>query len=185
MYETADLILVAILAVLIGLAVGASLHRGVSASATRIRSLEKKLAEAQESSQQYKENVTQHFAQTAELVTDLTLKYKEVHDHLANGVDQLCRDEQGHALLANSPLKLSVEESSAQPEPQGEGSVQPPLDYAPREAASASGQLAEDFGLEKIRPGESYVPQPVPGAFAAETIIKPQTSATGTDGAKS
>lgn len=175
MYETSDLIAAAILAALAGLVIGIVLHRSVGSSAGRLRDLEKKLAREKENNQQYKSSVTQHFTETATLLTDLTLKYKDIHDHLANGADQLCRDAQGRSLLPDSPVKLRIEERPDE-QPTEEASVKPPLDYAPRQDTDSSGQLAEDFGLDKIRLEEDLASNPVPGAFSASENVPHESS---------
>ena len=176
MYETADLIATAILAALAGLALGIAIYRLVGSSASKVRDLEKKLAHEQENNQQYKSSVTQHFSETASLLTDLTLKYKDIHDHLASGADQLCRDEQGRLLLSDSPAKLRIEEHTETSPQVDDDTVVPPLDYAPKTDSDPSGQLAEDFGLEKVKLEEEPVTNPVPGAFAAsETLSRKET----------
>lgn len=171
MYETSDLIATAILAALIGLIVGVAIFRSMGSSSSKVRELEQKLEREQEKGLQYKSDVTQHFSETASLLTDLTLKYKDIHDHLANGADQLCRDEQGKLLLEDSPAKLRIEEQSSTIPEEEEEIFSPPLDYAPKTNTATRGQLAEDFGLEKVKLEEDIVENPVPGAFAASESI--------------
>lgn len=171
MYETADLIATAILASLLGLAIGIALYRSVGSSASKVRSLEQKLEREQEKNQQYKADVTQHFSETASLLTDLTLKYKDIHDHLANGADQLCRDEQGRLLLSDSPAKLRIEEQRDAAHPKDDEMVSPPLDYAPKSGTEPRGQLAEDYGLEKVKLEEDYGTAPFEGAFSASESL--------------
>ena len=173
MYETTDLVIVAIFSALAGLIIGIGLYRSTSASADKVRELEKTLTSERESNLQYKSNVTQHYSQTASLLTDLTLKYKNIHDHLASGADQLCRDEHGHSLLSNSPLSLRIEEQNetSSNSNNSEPSIQPPLDYSPKGTETGVGQLAEDFGLDKIKHDEALIAEPVPGAFAAAEAL--------------
>jgi len=40
--------------------------------------------------EEYRANVTQHFSGTSELLRELTHKYRDVYDHLANGAGELC-----------------------------------------------------------------------------------------------
>ena len=40
---------------------------------------------------------------------------------------------------------------SDQDEEDGDGEMQAPKDYAPRQNASQTGALSEDFGLEKVK----------------------------------
>jgi uncharacterized membrane-anchored protein YhcB (DUF1043 family) len=48
------------------------------------------LQRSQEEVQQYRTQVTQHFTQTAELLQTLTLNYRAVYEHLAEGAAALC-----------------------------------------------------------------------------------------------
>ena len=81
------------------------------------------------------------------MLNDLTEKYKDIHQHLALGADQLCRDEHGQSLLLDSVLTGDAPSAS---EP-----LQAPLDYAPKSDAANSGTLSEDYDLEKINLGQN------------------------------
>ena len=76
------------------------------------------------------------------MLNDLTEKYKDIHQHLALGADQLCRDEEGHSLLVDSPISDDINQANRP--------VQQPLDYAPKSSTANSGTLSEDYGLEKV-----------------------------------
>jgi uncharacterized membrane-anchored protein YhcB (DUF1043 family) len=57
----------------------------------------------------YKQNVSEHFVQTAELVNELTRSYKAVFDHLEQGAYRLVGEEALRRQLANvdaEPVKL-------------------------------------------------------------------------------
>lgn len=150
MYQLEAVILIAALAAIAGLAIGILLHKTTSAAEESTRKLRKALAEAEDSNREYQQQVAQHFTATAHMLNDLTEKYKDVHHHLAAGADMLCRDEQGHSLLADDS-HLKHQDTSTAIEQQAESDkLQPPLDYAPKAEGSNNGTLAEDYGLEKI-----------------------------------
>lgn len=97
--------------------------------------------EAQKDLAQYRAEVDQHFVQTAELVNRLTDSYRQVHEHLSHGARDLC-SESGRRMAADASLNALPDDESLYEDSPGRGQ---PLDYAP----SASGTLAEGYGLEE------------------------------------
>ena len=153
MYETTFVIFVGMTAAIVGLLLGAGLHRRVGSSATKVRSLKKALEEAEKKNSDYQRHVAEHFSETASLLNGLTRQYKNIHDHLADGAEQLCRDPSGQSLLAGAAIELTLEERNAEQHNSAAGQphIQPPLDYAPKAQASKSGTLSEEYGLEKVK----------------------------------
>lgn len=144
-------ILVGFSSALLGLIIGSILQKRLGSSESRVRELKAALETEAENQNRYKQHVASHFSETATLLNELTGKYKDIHQHLALGADQLCRDEQGQSLLAGAAIELSRQGQaalSAQNEAT-EAAPQAPLDYAPK-SESDSGTLSEDYGLEKI-----------------------------------
>lgn len=47
----------------------------------------------------YRDQVTQHFMRTSELVQEMTQSYRSVYEHLATGAQQLCSEETPGTLL--------------------------------------------------------------------------------------
>jgi uncharacterized membrane-anchored protein YhcB (DUF1043 family) len=142
MFDLGFLIFIAFVAAIIGLLIGIGLYRNVGGAENKVRELSQALADAEAKNKQYQQHVADHFSQSALMLNDLTEKYKDIHQHLALGADQLCRDENGQSLLLDSVLSGEGASSS---EP-----LQAPLDYAPKTDAANSGTLSEDYGLEKI-----------------------------------
>ncbi|BBB27262.1 YhcB family protein [Amphritea japonica] len=119
------------------------------------------LNEAQQELNEYKGQVNGHFEKTAELVNNLTESYREVHQHLAQGSESLCKGEHSPAQLnSDTQSKLTeltdneqdeqiptVTEEMA-PEPEEPEAVEPPRDYAPK-SPDEEGTLSEKFGLKK------------------------------------
>ena len=108
------------------------------------RDLEQRLQESRRELDQYQQDVAQHFAETSQLVTNLTQSYKEVHDHLAKGAIQLTNSEISKKMLASSDTSFSTETREAI----DEVPFEQPRDWAPKEPGQ-TGMLSEEFGLEK------------------------------------
>mgnify|MGYP000468501893 CR=1 FL=1 len=105
-----------------------------------IMDLENQLDQARQSRADYEAEVSEHFAQTADLLHKLTDDYRAVYTHLAEGAEQLCSDQVNMAEAAlNSP------DTEAKPHLV---EVAQPLDYAPKKP-DEQGQLSETFGLDK------------------------------------
>lgn len=58
----------------------------------RIKELEAELKAAQDSNNEYRGKVSQHFATTAELFEDMTERYRAVYKHMANSAQALCEE---------------------------------------------------------------------------------------------
>ena len=55
--------------------------------------LREELAELRERFSDYRNQVTQHFMHTSELVQEMTQSYRAVYEHLATGAQELCEEE--------------------------------------------------------------------------------------------
>jgi hypothetical protein len=93
---------------LLGLAVG----RASSKAERRIRELEAEIEASRESFQRYRGDVSEHFGRTSELLRDLTLQYRAVYEHLADGARTLC-PEKTDVLPAGGPENLLVGAAAA------------------------------------------------------------------------
>ena len=127
--------------IFIGLLIGVIVYKKNSMSEKKVQQLTKELIETKEKNVAYQQDVAEHFKQTAMLLNELTEKYKDIHQHLAFGASELCKDENGNSLLVNP---INADDS------QLDYKIQQPLDYAPKKNATNSGTLAEDYGLEKV-----------------------------------
>ncbi len=131
----------------VGIAIGFALAGRTASNPQKISDLEQQLLELQRSHAHYRDEVSEHFSMTAELVQQMTDSYKDVYQHLATGAQDLCSGEVASKLLPASSegvfgLALPIDSDS---------DLQAPKDYAPRRNPTQSGALAEDFGLEKVR----------------------------------
>lgn len=138
--------LIAIVCLAGGVAIGFVLAGRVNTNPTRITELEKSLQDLERTHARYKDEVSEHFSVTAELVQQMTDSYRDVYQHLASGAQDLCTGE-----VANKLLPASREGGFGAPGLSDTADIQPPKDYAPRQSASQSGALSEGFGLEKPR----------------------------------
>ncbi len=150
-----NLIIVGLIALAIGAAVGALLTRSMSADNRKQRELERSLDKLLQQQKDYQHEVVEHFTDTAKLLNNLAESYRDVHNHLASGASKLCEDDAGNILrrLADG----SIAELAGEPELDG---VQAPLDYAPKPSPFATGVLNEEFGLEKPD-GETDIPEDI------------------------
>ena len=84
----------------------------------RLKKLQEDLDAKTEELEVYREDVSEHFLRTAELVDNLTQSYKAVYDHLEGGAYQLVGDEKFRKQLEQRK-QLQLEDSfSARREPQ-------------------------------------------------------------------
>ncbi len=75
-----------------GLAVGIVAAYLTTGNRQRIQELESRLASTQQKFDSYREQVSQHFMKTSDLVQKMTSSYRDVYEHLASGSQALCED---------------------------------------------------------------------------------------------
>ena len=78
--------------ILIGIGVGIYMSRLDDEAKRTQNSLNQQLQDKDKEMAAYKEQVNKHFVTTATLVNNMTESYRSVHEHLANGVNNLCKD---------------------------------------------------------------------------------------------
>lgn len=106
------------------------------------RDLEQRLHQAENSLQGYQRDVAEHFAQTSQLVNNLTSAYREVHEHLASGALKLATPAISRQILDSANSNLSGDTKAYIAEQR----IEPPRDWAPK-APGAKGTLSEDYDL--------------------------------------
>ena len=111
--------------ILIALAAGALLGivigRRASLDRLRRQELEAELSQVREGAGRYREEVAEHFTKTSELVKGLTLQYRTVYDHLAEGARTLCPEkviELSQGDSARALLGQGAEAAEEDPEPE-------------------------------------------------------------------
>ena len=102
----------------------------------------KELRELTEKFEIQQQQVNEHFVTTADLVNKLTLTYKEVYDHLAQGAESLCDLDAATQVLE---ARQNVAKLIAADDARGinEEATEPAKDYAPDKA----GTLSEEYGF--------------------------------------
>ncbi|MBY4678595.1 YhcB family protein [Marinobacterium arenosum] len=182
--EASSVWIIGIVALAIGAIIGYLLGRSGGGADQQMKLVEQ-LEETQQELNHYKEQVNSHFAQTAELVNNLTESYKDVHQHLARGAQSLCADDSAaQSLTASLQPRLTGADAAEGEIPTvtdavAEQSPEPPRDYAPK-APDQEGTLSESFGLKEKQDNEEPQPGPVDAVYSA-TAKKNDDSKTKSD----
>lgn len=153
MDELENLWIVGFGALLIGGLIGMLIGRS-SPAARRSETLLEELEDTRRELDAYKAEVNTHFAQTADLVNNLTESYRDVHQHLAKGAGRLCNEE-GLIKSLQAPQPQPRAEANSEEQPPGDDGVQVPRDYAPRKDAEQGGTLSESYGLDQKEEAET------------------------------
>lgn len=144
MFNWPILIAVGASSLLVGVAVGALLSRLFTPETRNHRELEKRLTEAGATLKNYRQDVSDHYVKTANLVDELTESYRDLHNHLAEGASNLLDTRGVEPLMHSIPSRERIE-AIADP---NNLQVLPPLDYAPKTSPGEKGVLDESFGLD-------------------------------------
>jgi uncharacterized membrane-anchored protein YhcB (DUF1043 family) len=83
---------IGILGILIGTVLGCMITYSLMTRNGRTRQLQLELNQLKENFQDYRDQVTQHFMRSSELVQEMTNSYRSVYEHLASGAHHLCGD---------------------------------------------------------------------------------------------
>lgn len=75
-----------------GIAVGLGISFLVRGNRQRVQELEGELTDLQRQFNHYREQVSDHFLTTSELVQKMTDSYRDVYEHLASGSQALCQN---------------------------------------------------------------------------------------------
>lgn len=90
---TSSMWVVGILSFLLGGGVGCIIAYLVFARNRRTQHLQMELSQMTERFTDYRDQVTQHFMRTSELVQEMTHSYRSVYEHLASGAQHLCGEQ--------------------------------------------------------------------------------------------
>lgn len=143
MFSLSTLVLTSLISLLAGAGLGAFLLYLFRAQVYS-RELEQRLHEAENTLQSYQRDVAEHFAQTSQLVNNLTQSYRDVHEHLANSALKLATPAISRQILESANVNLLNSEKTYI----SEQNFEPPRDWAPK-SAGAKDALSEDFGLRE------------------------------------
>lgn len=165
--------IIAVVALAVGVLIGYLMGKS-GGNETRRRILEDELKGSRAEMDRYKQEVTSHFEQTANLVNELTEQYRKVHQHLATGAQNLCPDQTpGRALQSSLQPKLEATPNTVtQPvkaKEEAEPTPEAPKDWAPKKPDD-EGTLSDRYGLKKSTDSDlNKPPQPDPGLNDDET----------------
>ena len=135
----------AIACLAVGVIIGVVFSSRLNSSASRVQELENQIRDIKDNHLTYRDNVSDHFSMTADLVQHMTESYREVYQHLASGAQDLCSNEVASKLLpAGSDAVFDSNE-----EPEAASGLNPPKDYAAKQDPSQKGALSEEFGISK------------------------------------
>ena len=137
----------------VGIVIGFAFTRRLGTDAIRVQHLEEKLESMSESHMEYRNNVSEHFNMTSELINQMTDSYKKVYGHLAIGAQDLCSDQVAEKLLPLQPDAMFEDETVSS----NQNQIEAPKDYATKSNPNQVGALSEDFGLKntKVNPNKN------------------------------
>ena len=139
--------LIAIGSLAVGIVIGIAFTRRLGTDAIRVQHLEEKLESMSESHMEYRNNVSEHFNTTSELINQMTDSYKKVYGHLAIGAQDLCSDQVAEKLLPLQPDAMFESETVTS----NQNQIDAPKDYATKSNPNQVGTLSEDFGLKNTK----------------------------------
>jgi uncharacterized membrane-anchored protein YhcB (DUF1043 family) len=90
--DTISIWLISLLGFLAGILAGSIVTYLLVARNRRTHELQLELNQLTERFTEYRDQVTQHFMRTSELVQEMTRSYRDVYEHLASGAQNLCGD---------------------------------------------------------------------------------------------
>lgn len=132
-------------AFLIGLSIG---RRRARDTAERARDLEDRLQLAEDEMNRYRSEVSEHFGQTSKLLRDLTLQYRNVYEHLAEGARSLCPE--AGTLLPGSLAEAALPAEASEP-PRTNGAGEPGADDAQLDLLEHADTWHEDASADPDR----------------------------------
>ena len=89
---TSTLWIIGILGILLGIGLGSIVTYALASRSSRNQNLQAELDQLSERFTEYRDQVSQHFMHTSDLVQEMTRSYRSVYEHLATGAHHLCGD---------------------------------------------------------------------------------------------
>jgi len=147
------------LALVAGVGVGYLLFMAVERRKTGGKTASEIHAELQE----YREQVQEHFTKTSDLFQSLTVQYRELYDHLADGAQDLCEPAPG------TPM-LGISDKGLLPQAAPEGATDAKQKDKPSASKPAAHTPAQDMNTDDESPtGKKEQPEkPVPDSTPAD-----------------
>ena len=151
---------------LVGILVGALFARsGSRREAARAHELEEQLRSGEAEHTRYRGQVSEHFTETSRRLRDLTLQYKSVYEHLADGARTLCPEGTIEIAASLAEAALPIAAGRAMPE-ESDSQLDLELDPPDRWAAAGSDD-DDDLGLlleeeDALAPPDRVASRPTP-----------------------
>jgi uncharacterized membrane-anchored protein YhcB (DUF1043 family) len=107
---TSTLWIIGILGILLGIGLGSIVTYALASRSNRNQNLQTELDQLNRRFIEYRDQVSQHFMHTSDLVQEMTRSYRDVYEHLATGAFQLCGEQAETPSLGHqSPETLTTE----------------------------------------------------------------------------
>lgn len=97
---------VILVALVVGIGAGFAIGRSTNTVQRRSEALESEITELRGQMSDYREQVGQHFAQTADAVNAMTAHYRALYDHLSKGAQDLCGEQFTGNKLDSSAMRF-------------------------------------------------------------------------------
>ena len=111
---TSSLWIIGILGILLGIGLGSIVTYVLTSRNSRNQNLQAELDQLSERFTEYRDQVSQHFMHTSDLVQEMTRSYRSVYEHLATGAYHLCGEQEADtpSLGHQSPDTLTAENTT-------------------------------------------------------------------------
>lgn len=117
--ETTSTWLIGVLGMLLGIMLGSIATYLVTARNRKTHELQQELSQLRERFTDYRDQVTQHFMRTSELVQEMTRSYRDVYEHLAAGAQHLCGDDDDRQSLGHAATEARLADAGSDTELDG------------------------------------------------------------------
>ena len=141
---------IGLISFIVGLIVGAVAYKHLKSDEVTVKLLEEQLEGLEREHENYKNNVHSHFNNSAHLLNSLTDSYREVYRHMSAGAQTLCPEYISEQLTHTAQAQESLTRDTFTESQNQEQEFSPPRDYAAKTSPGQKGNLAEDFGLDKV-----------------------------------
>ena len=174
MYPLEFVIPVAVGAAVLGVIIGYLASKKMGASLKAQALLQQQIEELQNQQQNYRSDVSDHFAETAQLFNQLTNSYRNVHNHLAEGAQKLAGESDTNTLAALSDESRSALTAENDITPHNNDTIEIDNlganiedDELEKESQQAEGEAEAEAEVTIGRENDSQ-PYP-PGSYPADT----------------
>jgi len=153
-YSISTLLLTGIIALMVGVAASMLYSRRLTPDSLHQREMKQHLERLQQQQKAYQHEVDEHFTDTSKLLANLAESYRDVHNHLAGGAENLCKDSISAAIISRVPDTAAGYGANDE----AYENINQPLDYAPKSSPFETGMLNEQFGIEKsVKESSAYI----------------------------